>query len=79
MKQINDLQFVQNWVDAANKGAGVQHVATKMGITVESASAKANNLRTKGVNLPRMQKSNNLYTVDALNAAIERKQEQFNS
>lgn len=73
MNQINDLKFVNEWVDAVNKGAGVQHVATKLDITVDSASAKANYLRKRGVELPHMQRTKNLYTVDALNNAIARK------
>lgn len=48
MSQISNIKFVNTWCDAVNKAAGVKYVAEKMDMSIESASAKANNLRTKG-------------------------------
>lgn len=73
MSQISNIKFVNTWCDAVNKAAGVKYVAEKMDMTIESASAKANNLRTKGVELPTMPRVRNNDSVEDLNALIMRK------
>ena len=73
MNQISNIKFVNTWCDAVNKAAGVKYVAEKMDMTIESASAKANNLRTKGVELPRMPHLNKNDSIEDLNALIARK------
>lgn len=73
MSQISNIKFVNTWCDAVNKAAVVKYVAEKMDMSIESASAKANNLRTKGVELPSMPRVRNNDSVDDLNALIARK------
>ena len=60
-------------MDATNRAAGVKDVASKLDISVESASAKANSLRKKGVELPIMRFRQDDQDIEALNAIIERK------
>lgn len=73
-QEINSIKFVNAWVDAVNRSAGVKAVASRLNITVESASAKANNLRSKGVELPAMPMARR-DSVEDLNALIQRKLE----
>jgi hypothetical protein len=75
MNVIDDKQFVTTWVEAFNKRRGVAHVAERMNIDHTQASAKANVLRKKGVNLPAMPRGRVGYSVDYLNQVIESKVE----
>lgn len=70
-----NIKFVNAWVDAVNRSAGVKSVAQKLDISIESASAKANQLRKKGVELPKMPIRKDDNDVEMLNAIIERKLE----
>lgn len=72
---INNIKFVNAWVDAVNKSAGVKSVAEKLNLDIKQTSAKANALRKKGVNLPDMPRVRDDNNVDTLNAIIERKLE----
>ena len=65
--------FVTTWVDAFNKKAGVPSVAEKLNISVVSASARANYLRKRGVNIPRMPRARRTNVTESLNALIEAK------
>lgn len=73
MSQISNIKFVNVWCEAVNKAAGVKYVAEKMDMTISTASAKANNLRTKGVQLPAMPRAQMTDSVEDLNAIIARK------
>ena len=73
MPTINNIKFVNAWVDACNRSAGVKTVAEKMDITVETASAKANSLRKMGVELPAMPRVRDYNDIEMLNSLIERK------
>lgn len=67
-------EFVLAWLDARNKGSGVQGVADKCNLTVSRASAKANYLRKRGVKLPHMLRAKSTaMSIDALNQLIESK------
>ena len=68
---IDDKTFVTTWVDAYNKGRGVAGVAEKLNLDHTQASAKANVLRRKGVNLPAMPRGRVGYSIDDLNQIIE--------
>jgi len=70
---INNIKFVNAWVDAVNRSAGVKSVAQKLDIDIKQASAKANVLRRKGVNLPEMPRVWDQNNVETLNSIIERK------
>lgn len=71
---MSNIKFVNTWMDAVKRGGGVQSVASKLGIEVTTASAKANYLRKQGVKLPPMTRTRNeVFDVDRLNALIESK------
>lgn len=70
---INNYKFVNAWVDAVNRGAGVKSVAEKLDIDIKQASAKANSLRKKGVDLPKMPMGRDYNDVTSLNNLIQRK------
>ena len=70
---INNYKFVNAWVDAVNRGAGVKSVAEKLDIDIKQASAKANSLRKKGVDLPKMPMGRDYSDVTSLNNLIQRK------
>ncbi len=71
MNTIDDKVFVKTWVEAYKKKRGVAHVAERMEIDHTQASAKANVLRKKGVNLPAMPRGRIGYSVDYLNQVID--------
>ena len=70
---INNIKFVNAWVDACNRSAGVKSVASKLDLTVEQASAKANSLRKMGVELPAMPRVRDYNDVEMLNNLIAAK------
>lgn len=71
--KISNRQFVSEWVGAVNKGTGIAGVAEKLDITTKAVSMKANGLKKRGVELPRMRKVDNDYSVDELNKIIQAK------
>ena len=73
MNTINNIKFVNTWVDAVNRSAGVKAVASKLDISIETASAKANALRKKGVELPAMPRKRDDNDIEMLNSLIESK------
>lgn len=73
VKSINNIKFVNVWVDAVNRGAGVKAVAEKMDMSVQNVSAKATGLRAKGVNLPKMPIKRDDNDIELLNNLIKRK------
>lgn len=73
MSTINNIKFVNAWVDACNKAAGVKSVAKKLDISVMQASAKANALRKMGVGLPAMPRVRDYNDVEMLNNLIASK------
>lgn len=73
MSTINNIKFVNAWVDACNKAAGVKCVAKKLDISVEQASAKANALRKMGVELPAMPRVRDYNDVEMLNNLVASK------
>lgn len=75
MNTINNIKFVNTWVDAVNRSAGVKTVAQKLDISVTAASQKANVLRRKGVELPAMPRKRDDNDIELLNSLIERKLE----
>lgn len=68
--KVSNRQFVSEWVNAVNKGAGIAGVADKLNITTKAVSIKANGLKKRGVELPRMRKTDNDYSVEELNRII---------
>ena len=73
MSTINNIKFVNAWVDACNKSAGVKTVASKLDISIEQASAKANALRKMGVELPTMSFKRDDTNVEMLNSLVASK------
>lgn len=71
--KVNSREFVLAWIDAHNRKRGVAAVAEKLGLTHEQAQSKANQLRSKGVKLPKMSRTNVGFSVDDLNRIIEAK------
>jgi len=65
-KLINNRKFVTAWMTCET----VSDVARKLKLTNTQVSAKANNLRTKGVKLPHKQKGEIEDTVEDLNAIV---------
>jgi hypothetical protein len=49
--------FVIAWMESHKKGLGVKSVAEKCGLTIATASAKANYMRKRGVKLPAMRRA----------------------
>lgn len=71
---MNSKNFVNAWLEAYSKRAGVPYVATRLGISVSTASARANYLRKQGVKLPQMPRKRAAdYSVDELNELITSK------
>lgn len=72
MSEISNTKFVRSWVRAFNSNTGVQGVAKELGISTVSASAKATNMRNKGVKLPSMPRGRYArdHDVDYLNNLI---------
>jgi hypothetical protein len=70
---VDNVHFVRTWMTQET----LKKVADKLGISdaSASASAKAANLRAKGVNLPRKQ-SGAVVSVDELNAIIDKYNEE---
>ena len=73
MSTINNIKFVNAWVDACNKAAGVKGVANKLDISLAQASAKANALRKMGVELPTMPRVRDYNDVEMLNNLVASK------
>ena len=73
MSTINNIKFVNAWVDACNTSAGVKKVASKLDITVSQAAAKANALRKMGVELPAMPRVRDYNDVEMLNNIVASK------
>ena len=68
---MNHKSFVAAWIEAYNKQAGVPSVASKLNVSIATASAKANYLRKQGVNLPAMPRTRTAtHTVEELNEYI---------
>lgn len=68
--QVTNKDFVVAWVEAYNKGNGVEGVASKLSLEKASVSAKANYLRKQGVELPAMPRGRTGYSVSDLNQII---------
>lgn len=69
---MNNRTFVLAWVEAYKKKTGVPSVASKLNLSVSTVSARANYLRTQGVNLPKMPKRQRLdMSIEDLNQLIE--------
>lgn len=73
--KISNRQFVNEWVAAVNKGAGVKGAAEKLGMSTKAVSMRANGLRKRCVELPRMRVVSDDYSVEELNRIIENKLE----
>lgn len=67
---VSNKQFVVAWVEAYTKGQGIAGVARRVNLDSTQVSAKANNLRKNGVNLPAMPRGRAGYSIDDLNQII---------
>lgn len=68
---MNSKSFVLAWVEAYNKKSGVPSVAQRLGVSVSTASARANYLRKQGVNLPAMPRAQQVeHSKEELNELI---------